>query len=386
MVATFAVVGGTTAFGQTTDVCGESAAQDALDAKIREEYAKKDYKAAIATGKELLEKYGNCEYSKVMVDYVNKAIPTWEKEIKKELDAVKAAERGAVINRFDKGLAAKNYTEVYAAGNEFASKYANDPVRLNLMVQMGLIGLYESFPPAKNYKFNEDSLKYAKQALAEIKGGAVAARKNAAGQPEFGGPLFVGTKEDTISELNYAIGYINYWAKNDRKAALPYYYEAVQQPGIHKDDATIYDALAAYYVAGAAPVGVEIAKMIESQKTLTTDEEKLKMDADIKAKIALYNGYLERAMDSYARAHKAYGAKTDNYSKTRKDEVYKELQALYKRRFDKDAGLDTYMATTVAKPLPNPTTEVTPVVESDAPAATSTTGGASAAANTVTKP
>ena len=91
-------------------------------------------------------------------------------------------------------------------------------------------------------------------------------------------------------------------------------------------------------------------------------------------------------MDSYARAHKAYGAKTDNYSKTRKDEVYKELQALYKRRFDKDAGLDTYMATTVAKPLPNPTTEVTPVVESDAPAATSTTGGASAAANTVTKP
>lgn len=376
LVAAFAVAGATSASAQATDVCGESAGQDALQNTIRESYAS-DKPKAIDAGKQLLEKYGSCEYSAEFIAWLKPLLPKWEEGEKAK---AAAAERSKIIDRFDKGIASKNFAEVYAAGNEFTSKYPTDPIKINLMVQMGLIGLYESFPPAKNYKFNEDTLRYAKLALNEVKNGAAPPRKNDKGEPIYGGPLFVGNKEDTVSELNYAIGYINYWAKNDRKTALPYYYEAVQSPGIHKDDPTIYDALAGFYVAGAAPVGAEIAKMIETQKTLTTDEEKLQMDADIKAKIALYNGYLERAMDSFARAHKNYSTKTDAYSKTRKDEVYKELQALYKRRFEKDAGLDAYMATTLARPLPNPTSEVTPVVDTDAPAATTTTGGTAASA------
>jgi hypothetical protein len=366
------------AYGQEAAACAETGAADAqaaLQEKIRSTYAS-DKKAAIEAGKQLLEKYGTCAFSAEFVAWLNPQLPKWEQSIKAAEDA---KVRSAIIARFDDGIKQKNWDAVYAAGNEFLAKYPNDPIRTNIVTQLGLIGLYEAYPPKNNYKYSDESLKYAKMALAEIRAGAKPG-KNDKGVEFFGGPLFAAPPVDTVSELNYAIAYINYWGKKDQKAALPFYFEAVQSPGIHKDDPYIYDALGGYYIAGAAPIGTEIAKMIETLKTLPTEEEKVKMDADIKAKIALYNGYLERAMDSYARAHKAYGNLTTPFAKQRKDELYKELQNLYKRRFDKDAGLDTYIATTLAKPLPNPSSDVQPVVDEQPTTDTNTTTGAQAAA------
>ena len=367
------------AYAQEPAACAETGAADAqaaLQEKIRSTYAT-DKKTAIDAGKQLLEKYGQCAFSAEFVAWLNPQLPKWEKGIK---DAEEAKVRSALIAKFDDGITAKNWDAVYAAGNEFLAKYPNDPIRTNIVAQLGLIGLYEAYPPKNNFKYSDESLKYAKMALAEIKAGAKPGTDKQ-GKPFFGGPLFAAPPVDTVSELNYAIAYINFWAKKDQKAALPYYYEAVQQPGIHKDDPYIYDALATYYLAGAGPVGEEIAKMIATMKTLTVDEEKVKLDAEIKAKIALYNGYLERAMDSYARAHKAYGTKSDAFAKKRTGEIYSELQNLYKRRFEKDAGLSEFLTATLAKPLPNPTSDVQPVVdEPTTDTNTNTTTSAPAAA------
>lgn len=384
------------AFAQEAPGCSAAGSADAqveMQTKINGIY-KTDMEQALNMGKEYLEKWGTCEFSAAYVAWLKGdgttpgRIEVWEKAIQERKGA---AARSAIIAKFDDGIKQKNWDAVYAAGNEFLAKYPNDPIRTNIVTQLGLIGLYEAYPPKNNFKYSDESLKYAKMALSEIKAGAKPGKDPKTGVEFFGGPLFAAPPVDAVSELNYAIAYINFWAKKDQKAALPYYYEAVRSAGIHKDDPLIYDSLATYYVTGSEPVGAELAKMIQTMKTLTTDEEKLKLDAEIKAKIALYNGYLERAMDSLARAHKAFGTKTDAYAKQRREAIYKQLQDMYKLRFDKDTGMDAYLATTVAKPLPNPSSDVQPVVDEQPTTDTNTTTAAPAApakpvATTPTKP
>src|SRR5262249_11436954 len=119
----------------------------------------------------------------------------------------------------------------------------------------------------------------------------------------------------------------------------------------------------------------EIAKMIEKQKTLATDDEKVKYDAEIKAKVGLFNGYTERALDAFGRANNVAPSGTPT-EKTYKDGIYKQIQALYKRRFDKDTGLDQYMAAALAKPFPNPTSEVAPINDPEPAETTNTSVGA----------
>jgi hypothetical protein len=150
-----------------------------------------------------------------------------------------------------------------------------------------------------------------------------------------------------------------------------------QSKGRFKDEPRVFAAIGDYYVTEAAKLGTEIASMIEKQKAMATDEEKEKIDVDIKAKVGLFNGYTERAIDAFTRAHKVAPTATAN-DKTYKDTLFKTISDLYKRRFDKEAGMNEYMTATLAKPFPNPTSEVTPINDPD-PVTTSTTGSVPAA-------
>jgi hypothetical protein len=112
------------------------------------------------------------------------------------------------------------------------------------------------------------------------------------------------------------------------------------------------------------------------------------MEPKIKEAIGMLNGTAERAMDYYSRAYKL--AKSDTpAAKTYKDSLYKDLTILYEGRFNKKDGLDAYIATVTAKPVPNPTTPVTPVNDPE-PTTTTTTGAApatgTAAPTTAAKP
>jgi hypothetical protein len=106
------------------------------------------------------------------------------------------------------------------------------------------------------------------------------------------------------------------------------------------------------------------------------------MYAEIEAKIALFNGYAERAMDAFGRAHKLAPSSTPA-EKTYKDNIYKAIEDLYKSRFEKETGINEYIAATIAKPFPNPMSEVKPI--SDPKAETSTTNTTSTTP-TATKP
>ncbi|MEP7211925.1 MAG: hypothetical protein ABI791_02540 [Acidobacteriota bacterium] len=358
-------LGASAAFGQ--DACADVDGQTAVYIKITANYNSKSVDAleiALASGKEFLEKYGACEALKDQLDFVKPQVARLEKAIP---DLRDRAALGELFKRYDSGVQGKKYDDAYAAGKGILAK---QPDNLNILVPLGVIGLYQSYD--KNYKYNDDSLRYAQQALTLLKSGKELPKKNKAGVPTAGVFEFEYTKEDAISELTFAQGYINYYVKNDKKAGIPFYYEVSQLPGRYKTDARVYDAIGSYYFDAAAAVGKEIGDLITKQKAAPTDDEKVALDAQIKDKIALFNGYNERILDAYSRAYTL--AKSDTpVGKTYKDALYKTLQDTYKRRFEKLDGLDAYVSAAVAKPLPNPTSQVTPVSDAEP---TKTTGSA----------
>ncbi len=361
LAAVFVAAGSTASFAQSG--CDDTDAINALDAKIRANYNKKGAtrKIAIDAGKEFLEKFGSCEATAEFTTWLKGQMPDMEKRYAEDQRAAKLNE---LFTRFDGGIAASNYDQVYSAGKELL---VLEPENVHVMIPMGLFGLTESYK--KNYKYNDDTIRYAKMAIEKLKADAKpkmdakgAPILNKAGQPAYSTWDF--SKQEAIDELTYSIAYITFYPKNDTKTALPYYYELSQSAGKYKNEPRVYATIGDYYVKEAGKLGEEIAKMIEKQKTLATDEEKVNYDAEIKAKVGLFNGYTERALDAFGRAHKIAPTATAA-DKEYKDVLFKTVQDLYKRRFDKEAGLNEYIAAAIAKPFPNPTSEVTPVIDPD---------------------
>jgi hypothetical protein len=281
----------------------------------------------------------------------------------------------ALFKRFDDSITGEKYDESYAEGKEILAK---QPDNLNIMIPLGQIGLYQSYN--KNYKYNDDTLRYAQQALTVLKSGKELPKKNKAGVPVAGAFQFECAKEDCINDLNYAIGYIHYYAKENKKAALPYYYE-VSQNGKYKTEPRVFATIGNYYVDDAKRLGTEIEGLIAKQKAAATDDEKATIDTEIKAKIALFKGYTERSLDAYSRAYKV-AKDTTPADKTYKEGLYKILQDLYQKRFEKTDGLDAYIAATANRPLANPTTEVTPIADAEPAKTTSSVPAATTPAAT----
>ena len=337
-------------------------------------------KTASAAGKEFLEKWGACEAWKDQVAFVKPWIPKIDEKITK---IEEAAIMGPLFTRYDAAINSDNADELYSAGKAILEK---QPDNINIMYPMAVIGPREI---AKgNNKYNAESLRYAKMLYDKLKGNAELTRKLKTGEPSIGVLKHEKTKPEALSELTYTLGYVNFYGQKNMKAGVPYYYEVTQLPGFFKTYPAVYASIGDYYVAEAAPIGAEIAKLIEAIKAAPTDEEKAKIDEQVKAKVALFNGYTERAMDAYGRAWTH--AKSDTPAlKTYKDKLMALVQDLYKRRFDKDAGVNEWVATAVAKPLPDPTSAVQPVIDepttTTTSAAPSGTGGASTAVKKPTK-
>jgi len=398
MSAALLAAGATLGYGQDTPAasCADIDGHNALYTKFTSVYNKKtlaDMEAALTTGKEYLEKYGTCtgeNQFKEQIDFVRPHVSRLEKEVVAE--RVEGPVR-PFYKRFDAGIGpgelaklapAANIDELYAAGKEILAKKPDD---INFMVPLAVAGFYELYykddKQAKNTKYTDDSLRIAQTVLAQVKAGKEANRKSPTGVPIYGFLKYSFTKEDLISELNFAIGYLNFYPKNNKVAALPYYYE-LSQSGRYKEEPRIYATLGGYFGAEFIRLKGEIAKLITEQKAKATDEEKLAMEPKIKEAIGMLNGTAERALDYFSRAYKL--AKSDTpAAKTYKESLHKDLMGLYEERFNKKDGLEAYIATVTAKPVPNPTTPVTPVIDPE-PTTTTTTTGAAPAAAAPTKP
>jgi len=348
------------------DAVGQNAARDNITAL----YQKKDLaslRQRIDAGKGFLEKYGSCGDSvKDMVEYLTPNIPKWEASYKERGDK---EVRDKLYARFDAAVKASNWDDVYAAGKEVLVK---EPDQVDLMITLGSIGYDEVDKGNANFKYNDDTIRYAKQAIAALQSG-----KPAKTYGLFGWTW--KTKERALAELNLTIGYVMQIAQKNKKDAQPYLYKAVQGSADTAKNPAPYALVGNYYFDELNKLTKEITALADSQKDTDTPEvAKQKVD-EIEAKVALANGYAERAMDAFARAY------TLGANKAYKDAMYKNLQDAVKVRTGKiDMLTPSWIAETIKKPFPDPTTAVTPI--SDPKPVTTTTTGTAPGATTTTPP
>lgn len=358
--------------GQTfaQDPCADADAQTALYTKFTGLYSKTDMdsrREAISTAKQFLEKYGACDGLKEQNDYFKTAIPALEKSVKASDDA---AAMKALFTRYDAAVNSDNAGEIFAAGKEILAK---QPDNVNIMVPMGMIGLPKAY--SKDMSAASESVRYAEMALNALNSGKACGRKDKSGAETCGVLKWEGPRADVISNLTYSIAYQKFYATNDKKGAIPLFYKLANGTSIYKSEPAIYAAIGSHYVDESNPIGREIVDLITKQKAAATDDEKVALDNEIKPKVALYNVYMERALDAFGRAHKNTDAVK---AKAYKDELYKQIQSLYQRRFEKSDGLDAWLASAIAKPLPDPTTPITAPAVVEAPTTDTATGNGNA--------
>jgi hypothetical protein len=354
VVVCLTALGCLSSFATAQDPCEDADGISALDTKIRENYGKDETVAvAVQSAKQYLQKYGACEPTRAFAEWLGQRLPAWEERAWRWPRSVK----------FLEGIKNKKYDDVYAAGAELVQRY---PENVQYLLPLGLIGLRESYE--NNFKYNDNSIKYAKLALTELKSGSAEPRKkdgkpvlDTNGKEVFGIYPFERNAEDAVSELNYSLAYILYHVRKDRKAGLLYYYETSLIPGPFRSEPRLYATIGQYYRQESMPIGEAIKGLIKELEAAKTDEEKAKLDAQIKGKIALHNGYLERALGGFSLALKFAKARGPS-EKALQDEMLAVLKLIHQLR-EPAVPLDDWIAAASQTPLPDPASEVKPVFD-----------------------
>lgn len=359
----FTAVGATSVFAQ--DVCGDVEAKQALYKQITDNYAgtNDQKKTAINAGKQYVSKYGACADDSAIVKYINESILPMEKAIAE--DEVKA-KKAALYSSFNTAAKTKNTADIFASGKDILAK---EPDNIDVIITLANAGFDQSIanPPVDTY--NNDVITYSKTAIEKIEGGK---KSEGYGVYTYGfkNEKFKDTKSNALGALNYNIGYIMYHRQGKdnpakKKEALTYFYKATQYDSASKNDPTVYQAIGAWYLEEAIRLDTERSAKLKEAGNKDT-EETLNL-------LGMQKGYADRAIDAYARAYKLASANTDPKNKAYKDALYNKLKELYAFRYDgKIEGIDAFVATVSSKPMPDPSTAVTPVKET-APETTSTT-------------
>lgn len=372
LIAAILTLGAVAGFAQDCDEAAMTAQAD----KVRELFTKKDIpgrKAAIEAGKVYLEKFGSCPAGAEMATYLKDSLPKREKTL---AQAEKDARLVEIGSRFDAGLKSKNWDAVYAAGKQLLDE---DPEKYRpALLVLGTIGYDETAKSPRVTKWNDDTLKYAKLAIADLEAGKPFAFYGV--QPF----EYKAGKDEAIGWMNLIIGYIMSWDKNQRKEALPYLDKAIKSSSTAKNDWNLYETIGQYYFDEAAKMEGELKTMRAAIKDTDAPEVvKQKVDA-LNEKIGISNGTLERAMDAYARTYKM--APTTPAGKAYRDGILGKINDLYDARFNKKDGVNAWIEAAVVKPIPSPLTAVTPVIDPEPAAAATSSSTAPATAAKPTAP
>ncbi len=377
MFAAVIAIGAVIGFGQNP--CEDVDGQTKLDATFRANFSstktQAERKVALDAGKQFLEKYGSCEPVKEFADYLKGYLPKLDDQIKKK---DRENEVKVIADKFLGGMKSKNWDDVYPSGKQLL---AEDPDKYrDVEIVLGSIGLDETLKSPRVTKWNDDTLRYARQSLADLEGG-----KTFKATPGIfvkdGANFQYKDKNDAIAWMHYTIGIILSADKNNKKEGSIHLYKASQAASDTKSQPPVFQWIGAYYYDDATKLITEIESLAKEVKAMEADVKpadtpevkqqkldaiKVKADA-FKAKEAVLNGTVERALDAYSRAYTLAPSTPD--AKAYKDSILKTITDLYSVRFTKTDGLDAWVKSTVAKPFPDPSSPIAPIIDPE-PAAT----------------
>jgi hypothetical protein len=315
-------------------------------------------KLAIQTGEEFVSKYGTCEADKAVVDFIKGKLPELKSYVgDKEM-----------FDRFNGSIAdikTVNADVAFESGKQIMS--AKPDLAFDVAIVLAQVGFDNSLKTPPLDKFNGEAINFARRAIKDIESGKTS--------ETYGAKVYslavldankkvdaAKSKQNALGWLNYIVASIMYYNQQQKKDAVPYFYQTTKFESPFKNKPDVYQAIGAWYLE-------ELVKMDTSR----LEKVKANGDKDNDETLtiwALEKGYADRAIDAYARAYQL--AKADKAAKPEYTKgLYEKLQGLYKLRFDKTDGIDAYIATVVSRPMPDPATTVTPVVE-EKPATTTT--------------
>ncbi len=339
---------------------------------------------AIAAAKEYISKF-NTPDDKDQVEYFKTAIPALEEAVKiagqEKLKTDEQTRWNQMLVKFDTAFKSKNWDNTIAAGKEalafqpqYVDKKGVDNIKFDLAIVLTAVGY--DLAEAKNNKYNAETIEWAKNVVRQIESGQTSDKFGNYGTHQFKTEDYPDGRNNTLGWMNYTIGYIMFNGQNDAKAALPYLYKATQTKSATQNFPMIYGSIGGHYYVEVARLDAERLK-IQAANNNQDNEESL-------TTYALEKGYAERGADAYARAYKL--VKDDpKVAKDYKALVYERLQQLYKfRNNDKTDGLDSYVASIMNKPFPNPTTAVEPIKD-DANTTTTTSTTSTTPSTSTTK-
>ncbi len=377
-------VAGINAFAQdapAADVCKEIEAQQALYKTFTENIPKNatldQTKTAIKAGDDYVQKYGACPESKQIVDYLNKYLPGMKDTVAK---ITKQNDTDALLGRFNTAVTGTNKVAdpvaTYAAGKEIVA--LNDKFQTDVLIVLGSAGLDQATAATPVDTYNDQTISYAKQAIQKLEANSPSATGNyGVLQYSYKTKDFPDGKANALGALNYNIGYITYYRQGKdnpakKKEALPYLYKATQYNSFAQKNPFVYQTIGAWYLDEAIRIDKERQEKLKANGNKDTEETL--------AMVGMQKGYADRAIDAYARAYKI--AKDNKDSKPDYvNALYSKLKDLYAFRFDNNtSGIDQFVATVQTKPLPDPTTAITPVAVEPTPTETTPT------TNTTTPP
>jgi hypothetical protein len=321
---------------------------------------------AISGGEEFISKCNTPEQAEI-IKYLQVQVP----KLKKTLESGKTIE---CFNTAVKDAKNVNADNAFRCGKDIL---AGNPDQIDVPLVLASIGFDKAVakPPVDTY--NADAINYAKMAIQKIEAGKTS--------PQYGAYGFsYKSKDNALAWMNYTIGYITYYNQKNKKEALPYLYKATKFETGGKDNpknnVLIYQAVGDYYRDEYNRLDDERAKLAAEAKDKTPEEAKVLADK-AKELLLLQKGYADRMIDAYGRAYSFAG--TDQAYKTG---LLNDLKVLYTFRYDNKppSPLETYISGLNSRPMPDPTSAVTPVV--DTSTTTATTPASTGSLTTTTAP
>jgi len=323
---------------------------------IRGDLTLEKLRTALQVGKGYAEKYKDCDDTKDVVKYINGKLPAIQKE----------HDRLDRYDRFDKASKAKNWNDLFSVGKEIIAAEPAEPISLDAALALATVG-FDRATIDKVDTFNGDTISMAELAIRKLESGMTSTNYGVPGIGVYKTKDYADGKENSLGWMNYTIGFIKYVRQKNTKDALPYLYKAATKyNSFTKKISPIYEMIAVYYTDELIKIDTKRNELIAANGNKDNDET-----------LAMWNlerGYIERAIDAYARA-RAIAPDAD------KARIYNEIKELYQSSFKKTDGIDTYIASLTSKPFVDPMTAVQPVKE-ETPATTTTTATSSTTTTT----